>query len=405
MAGIYLPFDGNTNMNYIEQVYNNVNIEEGYLAIENMLLEVYFNEGISSKELARKTLLPVPLVAAIKKEFIKVDVLIQDRGIRLSKLGRAYVEEQLGYRGLDIELYNKLINSMWDIDKDFKLEKEILEKLFNERPQVDVTIDQSKCTVETSIKRAILCLQYHSLVGKTILCLGDDDLVSISLGFILKRLFSDIDYCNTKICVFDVDQRFLDYISAIAKQYSLPITCIQTDLRHPIDKNYMNKFDCAFTDPPYTIQGINLFVSRAITALKSMKGLPIFLSFAHKSPNFTLEMQGSFVLMGLGISEIVPRFNRYEGAEIIGNSGQMIVLKTTDKTTEIIENEFEHALYTGELKRTLRSYKCKKCGEVIKVGFREEYKTIEELKKIGCPKCREGIFDLVNKEDYPRENS
>jgi predicted methyltransferase len=387
-------------INYIEHVYSNVNIDEGPQAIENLLLEIFFNEGISSKELARKTLLPVPLVAAIKREFIKAGLVVQDRGIRLSGEGVNYIENQLGYKGLNKVLYNKLVNDEWNLDEDFKEEKIKLNKLFDERPQVDVTVDQSKCTVETSIKRAILCLKYHSLIGKEILCVGDDDLVSISIGFLIKKLFSDVSISNTNICIFDVDKRFLNYIEEIAQTENLPILCVNMDMRLPLDDKYKKKFDCFFTDPPYTLQGMSLFLSRGISSLKNRMGLPIFLSFAHKSPDFTMEMQKEFINMGLVAAEIVPRFNKYEGAEIIGNSGQMIVLKTTGKTNPSIEAFFNDAIYTGEIRRTIRIYKCNKCGLAIKVGFKEEYKTIEELKNKRCPKCNDNIFEMESKTNY-----
>lgn len=385
---------------YIEDVYGNVKINEGPQAIENLLLEIYFNEGISSKELARKTLLPVPLAAAIKKEFIKAGLVVQDRGVRLLDKGISYIENELGYKGLNKALYKRLMDDEWDYDNDFIEEKEKLNKLFDERPLVDVTVDQSKCTVETSIKRAILCLKYHSIIGKKILCVGDDDLVSISLGFLLKKLFTDIGMCNTKIYIFDIDERFLKYIDNISQIENLPIGCIKNDLREPIDENYRNKFDCFFTDPPYTLQGMSLFLSRGISALKESMGLPIFLSFAHKSPDFTMEMQKEFIKMGLVISEVVPRFNKYEGAEIIGNSGQMLVLKTTSSTNPKIIDYFNDDIYTGEIKKSIRIYKCKRCGLEIKVGFKEEYRTIEDLKNKKCPNCKEDIFDLESKTYY-----
>ncbi|MDF2674276.1 MAG: putative methyltransferase [Clostridiales bacterium] len=387
-------------IDYIEHVYSNVNIDEGPQAIEQLLLEIFFHEGISTKELARKTLLPVPLVAAIKREFIKAGLVVQDRGVRLSGEGKNYIENQLGYKGLNIILYNRLMNDEWTLDEDFREEIIKLNKLFDERPQVDVTVDQSKCTVETSIKRAILCLKYHCLIGKKILCLGDDDLVSVSIGFIIKKLFYDIKMSNTEICILDVDNRFLKYIEEIAATENLPIQCVNIDLRFPIEDKYKKKFDCFFTDPPYTLDGMRLFISRGISCLKSKMGLPIFLSFAHKSPNFAMEMQRVFINMGLVAAEIIPRFNKYEGAEIIGNSSQMIVLKTTGQTSPEIEAFFNDAIYTGEIKKTIRIYKCKKCGLSIKVGFKEKYRTIEELKNKRCPECNENTFELESKTYY-----
>lgn len=54
-------------INYIEEVNKNVNIEEGKKTLENILITIYLKGGISTKELARNSLLPIPLVAAIKK--------------------------------------------------------------------------------------------------------------------------------------------------------------------------------------------------------------------------------------------------------------------------------------------------------------------------------------------------
>lgn len=391
-------------IDYINQVAENVNIDEGPQAIEDLLLEIFFQQGISTKELARKTLLPVPLAAAIKKEFIKTGLVVQDRGIRLSESGIYYIENQLGYKELDKKLYTRLMNDEWALDEDFGEEKEKLDRLFDGRPQVDVTVDQSKCTVETSIKRAVLCLKYHSLIGKEILCVGDDDLVSVSLGFLLKKLFHDAKRSNTNISIFDVDKRFLNYIGEIALNENLPITCINTDLRFPVDEKVKERFDCFFTDPPYTLQGMSLFVSRGISVLKSSIGLPIFLSFAHKSPDFMIEMQKEFINMGLVASEVIPRFNKYEGAEIIGNTGQMIVLKTTGSTKPLIEKFYNDAIYTGEIKKSIRIYKCKKCGLAIRVGSREEYKTIEELKNKKCPECKDNVFELESKTYYDENN-
>ncbi len=184
--------------NYLETVNKNVNIDEGIQAITNTLINIYFKEGISTKELARKNFLPIPVITAIKKELIKCDLVVQDRGVRLTRKGRGFVEQNLGFYGLNIELYTKLFSESWRDIKEINEVKEALNEIFINRPQADVTIDQSKCTVDTAIKRAVLCLRNSALIGKRILCIGDDDLVSIALGFLLKKLFSDIRYKNLR---------------------------------------------------------------------------------------------------------------------------------------------------------------------------------------------------------------
>ncbi|MEW9094868.1 MAG: bis-aminopropyl spermidine synthase family protein [Clostridiaceae bacterium] len=384
--------------NYIQKVSENVNIEDGDESIKNILIDIYFKEGISTKELAMNNLLPIPLIAAIKKEFIKQGVLIQHRGIRLTEEGRDFIENELGFLGLNKELYMKLLKDPWKEHKEIEEIKEVLSEIFINRPEVDVTIDQTKCTIDTAVKRAVLCLGNSALIGKDILCLGDDDLVSIALGFLLKKLFAHMEYCKTTIVVMDIDKRVMDYIKKVAEEENLPVKCEYIDLKLPLPERFKNKFDCFFTDPPYTLQGMELFLSRGVEALKNERGLTVFLSYGHKSPEFELTMQKSFVDMGLTVLEILNGFNSYDGAGIIGGIGQMIVLKTTSRTKVSIETSYEGKIYTGELKVTVRSYKCKECGEIIKVGALKEFKTIEELKAKGCSKCNSHIFQLMQKE-------
>lgn len=50
---------------YIEQASQHIRLQEGVQALEQLLLECYLNPGISTKKLARKTLLPTPVAAAI----------------------------------------------------------------------------------------------------------------------------------------------------------------------------------------------------------------------------------------------------------------------------------------------------------------------------------------------------
>lgn len=384
-------------LNYIEEVNTNIKLEEGKKTIEDILVKVYFEEGISTKELARNNILPIPIVAAIKKEFIKKGLIIQDRGTRLTAKGIRFVEEQLGFKEINRALYMKLLMEPWKEHKEIIEIKEELKVIFNNRPQVDVTIDQSKSSVDTSLKRAILSLKNHTLIGKRILCIGDDDLVSVALGFLLKRLFNNTICHNTKITVMDIDKRVTDYISNIAIKESLPIECKCVDLRIPLTDDFKNQFDCFFTDPPYTLKGMNLFLSRGIEALKDDSGLTIYFSYAHKSPDFQLAMQKYFLSMGLMISEVIARFNAYEGAGVIGNTGQMIILKTTNVTKSLIQTSYKGPLYTGELKTIIRFYRCTKCGEVIKVGVTEKFNTIEKLKSKGCYKCNNQAFKLIKR--------
>lgn len=388
---------------YIEQVSQHINLQEGTQVIEQLLLECYLNPGISTKELARRTLLPTPVAAAIKRELIKAGALVQDRGVRCSSDGLNWIEQEWGYYGLNQSLYRSLLQETVDWSEELQDVLDILEAIFPLRPTVDVQIDQSQCTPETSLRRAVLCLKQHTLIGKRILCVGDDDLVSVSIGLLLRRLFPADTHSATRVDVLDIDERFLQFIEGIASDAKLPIHCHRVDLREPLPEKLHGQFDCFFTDPPYTLQGMSLFVSRGIQALKPQKGLPIFLSFAHKSPPFMLAMQRELLHMGLTVSANYPRFNAYEGAEMIANRSQMFVLRTTDQTKPEYAGKFTDALYTGEVKQTLRTYRCRQCSREVLVGMQGEFATIEQLKNEGCISCGHAIFDLIARKTVLHE--
>jgi hypothetical protein len=384
--------------NYIEQVNANTRLQDGPLVIEQLLVECFIQPGISTKELARKVLLPVPVATAVKKELIKAGALIQERGVHCTHQGLSYVENELGYSGLDKSLYQRLMINETDWKKELEDILTLLTKLFQLRPQVNVQTDQSKCTPETSLRRAVLGLRQHALIGKKILCIGDDDLVSVSIALLLKRLFPDQGNKKTMITVIDNDDRFLQYIRDIKEREGLIINDLHMDLRQSLPEYLHEQYDCFFTDPPYSLQGMSLFLSRGISAIKKEKGLPIFLSFAHKSPEFMLAIQQELIHMSLSIKEIIVNFNEYEGAQIIGNKGQMILLKTTDSTKPNITDPFEGALYTGEIRQTVRTYQCRSCNKSILVGIQGDFPTIEALKNQRCPDCNQNNFYLIKKQ-------
>ncbi|MED1824933.1 bis-aminopropyl spermidine synthase family protein [Brevibacillus agri] len=389
--------------NYIEEIYQNVQLQEGPTAIEQFLVHCYFQPGMPTKELVRKLMLPVPVATAIKKELIRAGALQATNGLACTEDGRAYTENVLGFGGLDRKLFDRLMQdeAAWKIELP-ELSQE-LRQILSRRPQANVQLDQAKCTAETSLRRAILCLRNHALVGKKILCVGDDDLVSVSLALLLKRLFPGKEVASGRIEVVDIDERFLQFITEVAKQHALPIRCHRADLRQPLPKKLHRQYDCFFTDPPYTLQGMSLFLSRGISGLQKRKGLPIFLSFAHKSPDFALRMQQQFVQAGVSVREVISHFNEYEGAQMLDGKGQMIVLATTEQTAPIVEHAFTEPLYTGEEARSQRLYRCQKCAHVSKVGAREQVATIEVLKSKGCPRCRHARFALIARRPSNRD--
>lgn len=390
---------------YIDEVRERVNLKEGRSVLIKILSIIYLEGAISTKEVARKSILPIPVVTAIKKEFINLKILEQNKGIQLTAIGKSYVENECGFLGLDTPLYKFLLN---EEDCRLKLIKELSSEyanIYDNRPQVDVTIDQAKGTAETAFKRALLCLEKQSLIGKRILCVGDDDLISVAIGLLLKKLYSDTKVIKYKICVFDIDDRYVKYINLLAKEYEIPVECFKVNLKDPLPISFANSFDCFFTDPPYTNDGMSLFLSRGISALKKERGLNIFLSYGQKPIQETLHLEQTILMHGVVISDIYKSFNRYEGASLLGNVSQMIILETTDDMKMLIPDteKYMNKIYTGELRGNVSIYECKNCKNTFVLGRNSKFQTIEQLKKNGCPNCQQNTFiskkkKLVHKE-------
>ena len=389
-------------MNYIQDLEESISIKEGKEIIEKVFQELYFDEPLSNKKISQRTMLPVPVVTALKKEGIKLSVWEQcECGMRLTIVGQEYVEQILGYEGVNSVLYSQLMKN----EEARKAYADVLSKkyrtAFEERPLADVTLDQAQCTVQTAFRRALLCLAHGTLVGKNILCLGDDDFISLAIGFLLKELFPAKESYPTNIHVLDVDARHLDCLLRQAREYDLPVSCEQIDLRMPFPTHLLGRFDCLFTDPPYTQEGASLFLSRAISTLKEERGLKIFFSFGSRPTNEYYWLQKCFMLHGLCIKDILAQFNEYEGAALLGNKGQMLVLETTVYTRTVIpvEKKGRNDIYTADRHPKQNHYCCKQCGQSYAVGCDKDFRTIKDLKEHGCPTCGCQIFRRKHKEN------
>lgn len=385
-------------MNYIDEINKRIACKDGKKVIEKALHNVYFYGSYSSKTLARELLIPVPVLTALKNECKKLGLWEQGGGLKTTGKGKQYFEEDLGFGEIRKDTY---LHLMKDERERELLIHELSDKyrnVFDSRPIVDVTIDQAKCTVETSFRRAMLCLCNGSLIGKKVLCVGDDDLVSIAMGLLLKHIFHENHKSKTEICVFEMDERYVKYIDELSDSFSLPVQCERVDLKDPLPLPFLNYFDSFFSDPPYTVQGASLFLSRGISALKKEFGLNIFFSFANKSINETYALQKCFQLHGLVVKQIYHTFNEYEGASLLGNRGQMIILETTEQTRAVIpvDKNSNRSIYTRDNKPKNKKYSCKKCKKTFLMSGTEEFLTIEELKSNGCPFCGYNKFEQLN---------
>ncbi|MDH5792554.1 MAG: bis-aminopropyl spermidine synthase family protein [Candidatus Bathyarchaeota archaeon] len=380
----------------VKTISERMSLKEGEEAVRRVLREVYRSGKIGTKDLARAARLPVPVTAAIRRELEKRGILARKGGATLTEQGEKYVKEHLGITTEGGIAHSAYSGRQAAIPDEYA---EVLKKLVDcstLRPEPLLRLDQAHATSETALRRALYMLEEGDLEGREVLFLGDDDLTSVAAGLLGAA---------RGITVIDIDRRLLGAIEEISNMEKLGIECILHDLREPLEEGLVDRFDVVLIDPPYTLSGLKLFLSRAIDALRPRKTSSIYLAFPDKPPLEMLEAHRAINGMGLYVRELIPRFNVYEGAEILANTTFMAKLTVTEVASPAVTGVFRGALYTGEVRPTVRTYRCR-CGEEVRVGSGEVYATVEELKARGCPACgsRKG-FRLRRRTVCPKKGS
>ncbi len=361
----------------VKAISARMSLKEGEEAVRRVLREVYRRGKIGTKDLARAARLPVPVTAAIRRELEKGGILARKGGATLTEQGEKYVRERLGLASEVGPAYSAYSGRQAVIPDEYT---EVLKKLVDcsaLRPEPLPRLDQAHATPETAFRRALYMLEEGDLEGRKVLFLGDDDLTSVAVGLLSAA---------REITVIDIDGRLLGAIKEISDSEKLGIECILHDLREPLEEGFVDRFDVVLTDPPYTLPGLRLFLSRAIDTLRPRKTSSIYLAFPDKPPLEMLEAHRAINGMGLYVRELIPRFNVYEGAEILANTTFMAKLTVTEVASPTVTGVFRGALYTGEVRPTVRTYRCR-CSEEVRVGSGEAYATVEDLKVRGCPAC------------------
>ncbi len=230
--------------------------------------------------------------------------------------------------------------SMWSFlegDSRFGEMINLMEGHKNLRAKPKREYDQFTATVETTARRALLLDFFADIAGKRILFLGDDDFTSVAVSHIGKP---------ARACVLDIDTRILEGIkSALAG-----IETMTYDCRKILPHDLRGKFDVVFTDPPYTTEGISLFLSRAIEALdtKGNQAARIYFCYGNsdRAKERFLPIYELATKSGLMMRWVFDKFNRYTGAESIGSASTLFICDVTPKTKPLIHGEFKEQIYS-----------------------------------------------------------
>jgi predicted methyltransferase len=363
-------------------------LREGPRGVEEVLRRLAGRPGAATRDLSRLTGLPVPVVAAVCGELRRQGLLTADRPARLSEAGRALAEglgggqeagarcPACGGRGTVLPPgYAELAGR--------------LEELLAGVPGADRALDQTHCTVETKLRRAAYLQDAGALSGRSVLLVGDDDQLAVAIALTTRALAR---VPPARLVVVDVDPAVVAFSRDAVGRAGLPAEAVLHDLRRPLPDGLLARFDTVFTDPPYTLAGAELFLSRGAAALGPGPGGQAFLCFGARPPDESARLQGAIADMGFAIHDLVRNFNEYAGAGVLAGASHLYHLVAGSRLAPSIGGRYEAALYTGDVRPPRRTYECRACGARLPVGAGERWRTVEELRGQGCPRCAGRVF-------------
>ena len=197
-----------------------------------------------------------------------------------------------------------------------------LARLIEKAPASRKSLDHVSATAETAVRRALWLECTFDLDNARVLCIGDHDLTSVAIAEVNPR---------TAVTVVDIDDDILGYINAMG--YA-SVRCLWSDFRYGIAPCAEGWADLVFTDPPYTPEGVRLFLGRGVQGLRKsdLARLVMAYGFSDMRPVLGLKVQRAAASLHLAFDTILPGFNSYHGAQAVGSRSSIYVLRPTSRT-------------------------------------------------------------------------
>jgi predicted methyltransferase len=188
------------------------------------------------------------------------------------------------------------------------------------------SLDHVPATSATVARRALWLDGTFDLAEARVLCVGDHDLTSLALARLVP---------GVTVTVVDIDERVLEYIDS----HGLGVRCLFADLRAGLAPEAVEWADLVITDPPYTPEGVRLFLGRGLLGLKDRGYGRLVLAYGYgeRQPTLGLKVQHAIGRLQLAIAAMLPDFNRYRGAQAVGSASDLYVLQPTAGTWQVLD--------------------------------------------------------------------
>lgn len=370
----------------LTQVASATRLAEGEAGVLRVLAALADGTRRSTNAVAAQARLPVPLASAVLGELRAQGLLDEHRPAGLTTTGAA-VADALAVRPvtapeLTIPQQDPLPEALLPVVA--RLEEDLAGG-----PDVDLTLDQAFATAETKVRRVLGMCRDGTLPTPSLLAVGDDDLISVAVARVQEALGVRL---VGELLVVDVSEPVLDAVRSGLADASVPSQVVHHDLREPMPAPLRGRATAAMTDPPYTLQGAQLFLTRALEGLRPGAGWDVHLHFGRKPPRIARDLQSTLASLGLAVRSLTPAANQYLGAGVLGGTSDHWRLEVAAETDEQA-GRYDGPLYTADLRGRSRRYRCRGCGSEHLVGPRAAVTSVAALRAAGCPECGGTVFE------------
>jgi len=300
-----------------------------YSEISGLLYLIKNKKNLTNSNLIKETGIP-------KEELKRFKIAISDLLIQNNEDYVYFNDKGLDLlKKLDVKEFEWSILNYQNNRKNIK-ELDFIKQKLNIKPKRE--FDQWIATTETSLNKAKIINSKGQINDQKIAILGDDDFLSVSIALINNR------YKN--ITVFDVDKDLINNLLQLKIHRS---DFILYDVKNDLPTKYIGQFDVVIIDPPYTIKGVTLFLNKAVQLLTGPnKYIFLYYGNSFKSLEKFFKVQQIIEKMGLVIEDKINKFAKYDGAESIGSSSSLYILKTTNFLTTLNSFSNYNGFYTFE---------------------------------------------------------
>jgi N4-bis(aminopropyl)spermidine synthase len=328
----------------VREVAAAVGLAEGERGVRSVIAAVVRLEPVSTRCLSRTVDLPVPIVASVCGELRKRAIVAAERPTQLTPHGR----ELFAVGGLDVHrpaTCPKCSGRGVVVRGEMAPLLAEMKRISRLAPPPRPDLDQCHCTAETKLRRVLALHEADALVGRRVLILGDDDLTSLAIDRVVRRFGSEASIA--KLAVVDLDPAVVGHVARELAGASFPTLSVQHDVREPMPRSLRGSFDTVVTDPPYTVAGATLFLSRAAEALAG-SGVDVFFSFGSRRPGAAFLVQRTISEMGFAIVRLLRDFNEYVGAGVLGGTSSLYHLSAATTLRPLVTGTYEGPLYTAD---------------------------------------------------------